>query len=95
MANACVLVKGLVLGVLLCGLSTGNDPTVSAGSPKAIQKQGQAARPHLQDAIRHCHRVAKLGDQVDPGASLNPAVKAGAAAREAQKHLRAMTDSGA
>jgi len=58
-------------------------------------EHGKEAMPHLQDAIRHCHRVAELGDQVDPGASLNPAVKARAAAREALKHLMAMKDHGA
>lgn len=36
-----------------------------------------------------------MGDKVDPGASLNPATKARAAAREAMKHLSAMRDSGA
>jgi hypothetical protein len=35
-----------------------------------------------------------MGDKVDPGASLNPAIKARAAAREAMKHLAAMKDEG-
>ncbi|MBH0193951.1 MAG: hypothetical protein HP492_19675 [Nitrospira sp.] len=56
---------------------------------------GKEAAPHLQDAIKHCKRVAEMGDRVDPGASLNPAAKARAAAREAMKHLAAMKDSGA
>ena len=58
-------------------------------------EQGQAAAPFLQEAITHCKRVADMGDKVDPGASLNPATKARAAAREAMKHLSAMRDGGA
>lgn len=58
-------------------------------------EHGKEAVPHLQDAIKHCARVAELGDKVDPGASLNPAVKARAAAKEAMKHLLAMKDGGA
>jgi hypothetical protein len=58
-------------------------------------EHGQAAAPLLQEAITHCKRVADMGDKVDPGASLNPAVKARAAAKEAMKHLAAMRDSGA
>ena len=58
-------------------------------------EHGKEAVPHLQDAIKHCTRVAELGDKVDPGASLNPAVKARAAAKEAMKHLAAMKDGGA
>jgi len=58
-------------------------------------EQGQAAVPHLQEAIKQCQRVADMGDRVDPGASLNPATKARAAAREAMKQLAAMKDSGA
>jgi hypothetical protein len=53
------------------------------------------ALPHLQEAIKHCKRVAELGDKVDPGASLNPAIKARAAVREAVKHLAALRESGA
>ena len=56
---------------------------------------GKEAVPHLQDAIKHCKRVAEMGDKVDPGASLNPATKARAAAKEAMKHLSSMRDSGA
>lgn len=58
-------------------------------------EHGKDAVPHLQDAIKHCKRVAEMGDKVDPGASLNPAVKARTAAREAMKHLAAMKDGGA
>lgn len=58
-------------------------------------EHGQAAVPHLQEAIQQCQRVADMGDRVDPGASLNPATKARAAVREAMKHLAAMKDSGA
>lgn len=58
-------------------------------------EHGKEAAPHLQDAIKHCKRVAEMGDKVDPGASLNPAVKARTAAREAMKHLAAMKDGGA
>ena len=58
-------------------------------------EHGKEAAPHLQDAIKYCKRVAEMGDKVDPGASLNPATKARAAAREAMKHLAAMKDSGA
>lgn len=58
-------------------------------------EHGKAAVPHLQEAIKQCQRVADMGDKVDPGASLNPATKARAAAREAMKELSAMKDSGA
>lgn len=58
-------------------------------------EHGQAATPFLQEAITHCKRVADMGDKVDPGASLNPATKARAAAKEAMKHLSAMRDGGA
>ncbi|MBL8074084.1 MAG: hypothetical protein JNL29_06925 [Nitrospira sp.] len=61
----------------------------------ARDEHGKEAVPHLQDAIKHCNRVAELGDKVDPGASLNPAVKARAAVKEAMKHLLAMKDGGA
>lgn len=57
-------------------------------------EHGKEAAPHLQDAVKYCKRVAEMGDKVDPGASLNPATKARAAAREAMKHLAAMKDSG-
>jgi hypothetical protein len=58
-------------------------------------EHGKEAVPHLQEAIKQCQRVAAMGDKVDPGASLNPASKARAAAREAVKHLNALRDSGA
>jgi hypothetical protein len=58
-------------------------------------EHGKEAVPHLQEAIKQCKRVAEMGDKVDPGASLNPATKARAAAREAMKHLNALRDSGA
>jgi len=58
-------------------------------------EHGKEAVPHLQEAIKQCKRVAEMGDKVDPGASLNPAAKARAAAREAMKHLNAIRDSGA
>lgn len=135
MSHVHLMVFALLFGVLSAG-------TVSAGSPKAIQEEGQAmvrdaeemvahggmgdakaivhhcaevakqaqailkalpaadehgkeAMPYLQDAIKHCRRVAEMGDKVDPGASLNPAVKARAAVREAMRHLAAMKDDGA
>ena len=56
---------------------------------------GKEALPHLQEAIKQCKRVAEFGDKVDPGVSLNPAIKARAAAREAMKHLAALKESGA
>ena len=134
MSHFHLMVFALVLGVLSVG-------TAAAGSPKAIQEQGQAmvrdaeemvahggmgdgkaivhhcaevakqaqvilkalsradehgkeAVPRLEDAIKYCKRVAEMGDKVDPGASLNPAAKARAAAREAMKHLAAMKDDG-
>ena len=43
---------------------------------------GKEALPYLLETIKQCQRVAELGDRVDPGASLNPATKARAAARE-------------
>jgi predicted urease superfamily metal-dependent hydrolase len=46
----------------------------------------------LQEAIKHCKRVANLGDRVDPGVALNPATKARAAVREAVKHLALIND---
>ena len=58
-------------------------------------EHGKEAVPHLQEAIKQCQRVAEMGDKVDPGASLNPATKARAAAREAVKHLKAKKDNGA
>jgi thioredoxin-like negative regulator of GroEL len=61
----------------------------------SADEHGKEAVPHLEDAIKYCKRVAEMGDKVDPGASLNPAVKARAAAREAMRHLAAMKDGGA
>lgn len=58
-------------------------------------EHGKEAAPYLRDAIKHCNRVVEMGDKVDPGASLNPAVKARAAVRDAIKHLAAMKDDGA
>ena len=58
-------------------------------------EHGKEAVPHLQEAIKQCQRVAAMGDTVDPGASLNPATKARAAAREAMKHLSVLRDHGA
>ena len=57
-------------------------------------EHGKEAVPHLQEAIKQCKRVAEMGDKVDPGASLNPATKARAAAREAMKHISVMTERG-
>jgi hypothetical protein len=54
---------------------------------------GKEALPHLLEAIKHCQRVVELGNKVDPGASLNPATKARAAAKEAVKHLAALKES--
>jgi len=56
---------------------------------------GKEATPHLQEAIRQCQRVAKFGDKVDPGVTLNPGTKARAAVREAAKHIAAMKDEAA
>ena len=56
---------------------------------------GKEALPYLLEAIKQCRRVAELGDRVDPGASLNPAIKARTAVREAVKHLTAVKESGA
>jgi thioredoxin-like negative regulator of GroEL len=57
-------------------------------------EHGKEAMPHLQEAIKQCKRVAEMGDKVDPGASLNPAAKARAAAREAMKHLMELKSEG-
>ena len=56
---------------------------------------GKQAQPYLLEAIKQCRRVADLGDKVDPGASLNPAIKARTAVQEAVKHLAAVRESGA
>jgi hypothetical protein len=69
---------------------------------EAILKGAPAADPHtkeatvhLEEAIRQCQRVAKFGDHVDPGVTLNPGTKARAAVREAVKHLSLIKDEGA
>ena len=49
---------------------------------------------HLQEAIRQCQRVAKFGEKVDPGVTLNPATKARAAVREAARHISALKENG-
>jgi hypothetical protein len=61
----------------------------------ANDSHGKEAAPYLEEAVKHCRRVAEMGDKVDPGASLNPATKARTAVREALKHIMAMKDSGA
>ena len=55
---------------------------------------GKEAAGFLQEAIRQCQRVDSMGENVDPGAPLNPATKARAAVREAAKHLSALSDNG-
>ncbi|MBX3302154.1 MAG: hypothetical protein KF693_08055 [Nitrospira sp.] len=77
-----------------CGEVTKHAEAILQLLPRA-DEHGKKAVPHLQDAIKHCKRVAEMGDRVDPGASLNPGTKARAAAREAMKHLMAMRDGGA
>ena len=54
----------------------------------------QEATVHLQEAIRQCQRVAKFGEKVDPGVTLNPATKARAAVREAARHISALKENG-
>ena len=61
----------------------------------ASDEHGQEAAPLLKEAMAYCKRVAEMGDKVDPGASLNPAVKARAAARAAMKHLKEVREHGA
>lgn len=77
-----------------CGEVSRHAEAILKALPQA-DPQVRAAVVHLQEAIRHCQRVAAMGDKVDPGASLNPATKARAAAREAAKHLAAVTAGGA
>ncbi|MCP9452381.1 MAG: hypothetical protein NNA23_06820 [Nitrospira sp.] len=60
----------------------------------AGNSRGKEATPHLEEAIKQCKRVEEMGEKVDPGATLNPAIKARAAAREAMKHLAAMKEEG-
>lgn len=61
----------------------------------ASDEHGKEATPLLKEAMAHCARVVEMGDKVDPGASLNPAVKARAAARAAMKHLKEVREHGA
>ncbi len=77
-----------------CGEVTKHAEAILKSLP-LTDEHGKEAVPHLQEAIKQCKRVAEMGDKVDPGASLNPAAKARAAAREAMKHLMAMRDVGA
>jgi len=77
-----------------CGEVTNHAEAILKALP-LTDEHGKEAVPHLQEAIKQCKRVAEMGDKVDPGASLNPAAKARASAREAMKHLMAMKDNGA
>jgi thioredoxin-like negative regulator of GroEL len=77
-----------------CGEVTNHAEAILKVLP-LTDEHGKEAVPHLQEAIKQCKRVAEMGDKVDPGASLNPAAKARASAREAMKHLMAMKDNGA
>ena len=77
-----------------CGEVAQHAEAILKALPPA-DSHGQEALPHLQEAIKQCKRVAELGDRVDPGVSLNPAIKARAAAREAVKHLAALREGGA
>ncbi|MEC4889279.1 MAG: hypothetical protein RI101_04390 [Nitrospira sp.] len=47
----------------------------------------QDARAALDEVIRQCRRVSERGVHADPGALLNPAIKARAAARDSIKAL--------
>jgi len=77
-----------------CGEVTRHAEAIVKALP-STDPHGKDALPHLLEAIMHCRRVAELGDKVDPGASLNPAIKARSAAREAVRHLAALRESGA
>ena len=77
-----------------CGEVSRHAEAIVKALPPA-DPHGKEALPHLLEAIKQCKRVTELGDKVDPGASLNPAIKARAAAREAVKHLAALKESGA
>ena len=77
-----------------CGEVTKHAQAILTSLPPTDEHAREAV-PYLQETIKQCQRVAEMGDKVDPGASLNPATKARAAAREAMKHLMAMKDSGA
>jgi hypothetical protein len=77
-----------------CGEVSMHAEAILKALPSA-DPHGKEALSYLLEAIKQCKRVAELGDKVDPGASLNPAIKARAAVREAVKHLAALRDSGA
>ena len=47
----------------------------------------QDARTALDEVVRQCRRVSERGVHADPGALLNPAIKARAAARDSIKAL--------
>ena len=47
----------------------------------------QDARAALDEVVRQCRRVSERGVHADPGALLNPAIKARAAARDSIKAL--------
>lgn len=69
-----------------CGEVTKHAQAILRMLPPADPHSNEATT-HLQEAIKYCQKVAKFGDRVDPGVSLNPATKARAAVREAVKHL--------
>ncbi|HEX7765485.1 MAG TPA: hypothetical protein VF443_02145 [Nitrospira sp.] len=77
-----------------CSEVAGHAETILKLLP-ASDEHGKEAAPLLKEAIADCKRVAEMGDKVDPGASLNPAVKARAAARAAMKHLKEVREHGA
>lgn len=77
-----------------CGEVSRHAEAILKALPPADQHDKEAS-PHLLEAIKQCQRVAELGDKVDPGASLNPAIKARAAVREAVKHLAVLKEGGA
>lgn len=53
----------------------------------------QDARAALDEVVHQCRRVSERGVHADPGALLNPAIKARAAAREALKQLAVVKKS--
>ena len=69
-----------------CGELTKHAEAILRILPPA-DPHSKEATAHLHEAVRYCQKVAKFGDHVDPGVSLNPATKARAAVREAVKHL--------
>lgn len=77
-----------------CGEVAGHAEAILKLLP-ASDEHGREAAPLLNEAVAYCKRVAEMGDKVDPGASLNPAVKARAAARAAMKHLKEVREHGA